>query len=489
MKSLKSFIALLALSLFAVLAALPAAAETEQVEFTAAELDQMLAPIALYPDTVLSHVLIASTYPLEVVQADRWARANPGLEPEAAVAAVEDQDWDPSVKALIAFPQILDRMSSDLAWTQRLGNAFLDSEARVMDAIQNLRNKAYASGSLDRLEHVRVQKEKEVIIIEPSVERVVYVPVYDTRVVYGNWWWNDYPPIYWNYSSHYTYVNGFYWGPRVYVAPSFYFSSFHWHRRHIVYVDYHRGHHPRFNNSRSVVNYSGARHWHHNPSHRRGVAYHNDRVRQSYGSNRESYRAVRETRDTQWRRNQDANHNARQSRDVSGERRTHVQQGTVRHESERVRDRLANTRQSDSTRESRSNDRDVRINHRGNTTLPSREDPRTSSRERERTNIESNRANERQERLQRLSEDRVNTESRTTNTESRRNLESRSNSDSARPTSRIDTHTERTSTEQRSQRVERAERSYQPSRSSSIEQSRPMRTESRSRPESRRESR
>src|SRR5690606_9466242 len=108
-------------------------AAADSGDFTAAELDQMLAPVALYPDTVLSHVLIASTYPLEVVQADRWTRENPGLETEAAVAAVENQDWDPSVKALVAFPQVLDRMSADLAWTQRLGDAFLADEGAVMD--------------------------------------------------------------------------------------------------------------------------------------------------------------------------------------------------------------------------------------------------------------------------------------------------------------------------------------------------------------------
>src|SRR5690606_12981568 len=96
--------------------------------FNRAELDQMLAPIALYPDTVLSHVLIAATYPLEVVQADRWTRANTRYTGQSAVNAVEDQDWDPSVKALVAFPEILRRMSDDLDWTQRLGDAFLVDE-------------------------------------------------------------------------------------------------------------------------------------------------------------------------------------------------------------------------------------------------------------------------------------------------------------------------------------------------------------------------
>lgn len=266
-------------------------------DFSRAELDQMLAPIALYPDTVLSHVLIAATYPLEVVQADRWARTNSKLDAQAAVNAVENEDWDPSVKALVAFPEILQRMSEDLDWTQRVGDAFLADESEVMGVIQDLRQKAYASGSLDKLEYVRVQREEKVIVIEPAVERVVYVPYYDSRVVYGGWWWPGYPPVYWHHPRNHLVVGGFYWGPRVYVAPSFYFSSFHWHRRHVVVVDYHRHHHhPRFYSGRSIARYEGARHWRHNPHHRRGVVYRNDNLRHHYGSKRESYRNLQEQR-------------------------------------------------------------------------------------------------------------------------------------------------------------------------------------------------
>lgn len=393
MKNLK-YCSWLLMLMSMLIGSLPTVAQTsiEQTDFSEAELDQMLAPIALYPDTVLSHVLIASTYPLEVVQADRWARNNSDLEAEAAVAAVENQNWDPSVKALVAFPQILERMSDDLAWTQRLGNAFLDDEARVMDTIQNLRNKAYASGSLDRLEHVHVQREKEVITIEPAAERVVYVPIYDTRVVYGNWWWNDYPPVYWHYPRHVTFVGGFYWGPRIYVGPSFYFSSFHWHKRHVVYVDHRRYHHrPHFYSGRSIVNYSGARHWRHNPTHRRGVAYHNERVRQHYGSNRASYSTLHQQRD---------NSQLRRDQQINGPR-----ESMAAREAERVRERLSNGQQGNNyrdlrnhnaaqrdanqrpglsnrppenrTRETNSEGRETRAwSDRGNTTLPSRNDPR-----------------------------------------------------------------------------------------------------------------
>ncbi|MEN0038134.1 MAG: DUF3300 domain-containing protein [Cellvibrio sp.] len=265
-----------------------------QASFSEAQLDSLLAPIALYPDTVLSHVLIASTYPLEVVEADRWASNNTRLKGDDAVNAVDNKDWDPSVKALVAFPDILQRMSDDLDWTQQLGDAFLASEERVMDSIQKLRNRAYASGSLDKVEHVRVVREEKIIMIEPSVERVVYVPAYDTRVVYGNWWWADYPPVYWHYPSSYVFVSGFYWGPRVYIGPRFYFSGAHWHQRRVYVVDHH--HHHRFYDSRSVVRYSNAKHWHHNPVHRRGVAYYDNNTRDRFHSPRESYSDSRQYR-------------------------------------------------------------------------------------------------------------------------------------------------------------------------------------------------
>jgi hypothetical protein len=266
-----------------------------QASFSEAQLDSLLAPIALYPDTVLSHVLIAATYPIEVVEADRWARNNTRLKGDDAVDAVDSRDWDPSVKALVAFPDILQRMSEDLDWTQQLGDAFLDDEARVMDSIQKLRNRAYAAGNLDKVEHVRVIREEKTIVIEPSVERVVYVPAYDSRVIYGNWWWADYPPVYWHYPSSYVFVSGFYWGPRVYIGPRFYFSGCHWRDRRVVVVDYHQ-HNHRFYDSRSLVRYNDAKHWHHNPVHRRGVAYHDNFTRERFHSPRESQRDSRDYR-------------------------------------------------------------------------------------------------------------------------------------------------------------------------------------------------
>lgn len=223
----------------AVLAAASAPLAADDGAYSDADLDRLLAPIALYPDSVLSHVLIAATYPLEVVQAARWSRAHPALSGEAAVEAVEDERWDPSVKALTAFPEILARMDEDLDWTGDLGHAFLDAESQLMDRVQVLREHAYEAGRLDSLDHVRVVREREIIYIEPAVRDVVYVPYYDPWQVYGTWWWPDHPPYCWRrwQGRPATYYHsGFYWGLGFHVAPAFYFTSFHWPERHVVVV-------------------------------------------------------------------------------------------------------------------------------------------------------------------------------------------------------------------------------------------------------------
>lgn len=279
--------ALLLLTVIPLLALAPAsqAADRQDVEFSQAELDQMLAPIALYPDALLSQVLIASTYPLEVIQADRWVRSNKDLKTEDALKFAENKDWDPSVKALVAFPDILKRMSDDVDWTQSLGDAFLNDEESVMDAVQRLRKRAYATGNLEKAQHISVERDDDNIIIEPAEERIVYVPVYDTRVVYGNWWWPDYPPVYWHYPSSYTYVSGFYWGSSIYLGQSYFYSSCRWRDRRVVVIDHHHYRGPtRFYTGRDIVRHTDARNWNHNPEHRRGVAYYNNNLRETYGS-------------------------------------------------------------------------------------------------------------------------------------------------------------------------------------------------------------
>ena len=176
----------------------------QETMLSQAELEQILAPIALYPDTVLSHILVAATYPLEVIQAERWTLQNPSMTGDDAVRATEDKGWDPSVQALVAFPNILKRLSHDLDWTQKLGEAFLQDEEQVLASIQSLRKLADEAGSLDDLDKVAVTKDRESIIIEPAEREVVYIPYYNTRTVYGPWRWSSYAPVYWNCPTIHT---------------------------------------------------------------------------------------------------------------------------------------------------------------------------------------------------------------------------------------------------------------------------------------------
>jgi len=223
--------------LMALLVALPAAQAQERKASTQAELDQMLAPIALYPDALLSQVLMASTYPLDVVEAARWARANPGLQGDEAVAAVAAREWDPSVKSLVAFPNLLSRLDEKLDWTKRLGDAFLAQETQVMDTVQQLRQKARAAGQLAPDERVRVVEDGRTIIIEQSDPRVVYVPYYDPWIAYGPWWWSAYPPVAWApWPGYVVHRPGFWWGVGVGVSTGFFFGGVDWHHRHVRVV-------------------------------------------------------------------------------------------------------------------------------------------------------------------------------------------------------------------------------------------------------------
>ncbi len=167
--------------------------------FTPEELEQIVAPIALYPDPLLAQVLMASTYPLEVVQAARWVKANPKVTGDKLEAAMQQQPWDPSVKSLTAVPQTLQMMSDKLDWTQKLGDAFLAQEKSVMEAVQKLRAKAQAAGNLKSTSEQKIVVEQAappqtIIKIEPANPQVVYVPTYNPTVVYGTWPYPAYPP-------------------------------------------------------------------------------------------------------------------------------------------------------------------------------------------------------------------------------------------------------------------------------------------------------
>lgn len=251
----------------------PESSTLPEIVFSQAELDQMLAPIALYPDSLLSQILMASTYPLEVVEAARWSRANPGLSGEAAVRVVQDRNWDPSVKSLVAFPQILGMMDEKLDWTQRLGDAFLVQQGQVMDTVQDLRQRAYAAGNLQSTEHYRVVRQAQTIIVESPSPQVIYVPYYDPFVVYGAWRWPAYRPVYWapwhGYSVRVGYSSGFRWSVGITIGSGFFFGACDWSHRYVRVASV-RPFYYHYVDARptTVVNV-----WQHVSTHRRGVPY------------------------------------------------------------------------------------------------------------------------------------------------------------------------------------------------------------------------
>jgi len=212
--------------LAALLIAFPVYAQAQRA-YAQPELDQMLAPIALYPDALLSQVLMAATYPDEVNEAARWSRANPGLQGDDAVRAVQNEDWDPSVKSLVAFPQILQRMGEMPDWARSLGDAFLLQEPQVMDTVQQLRRRAQAAGNLQSNEQMYVQQQGQAIVLQPALPQYVYVPYYDPLVVYGPWWWPAYRPVYWAPWPRQSAVR---------ISFGFFFGNFDWHRRHVRVV-------------------------------------------------------------------------------------------------------------------------------------------------------------------------------------------------------------------------------------------------------------
>jgi len=253
--------------------------------FSQAELDQLLAPIALYPDGLLSQILMAATYPLEVVEAARWSRANPGLSGAEAVKAVEGKSWDPSVKSLVAFPQVLQMMDEKLEWTRDLGDAFLAHRALVMDTVQKLRKRAYDAGTLRSNQYYRVERRGDHIVIEPANPEVVYVPYYDPRVVYGTWWWPAYPPVYWApWPGYYPVAgSGFFWSVGVFVGPRFFFGFWDWPHHHVHIVHVHKDvvhkHPPHFKHPHFKYPH---RIWRHDPRHRHGVKYRHPDVRRAF---------------------------------------------------------------------------------------------------------------------------------------------------------------------------------------------------------------
>ena len=250
----------------------------EQLHFTEAQLAQMLAPIALYPDSLLTHILIAATYPLEVIEAHRWRSENKYLTDEQLQRKIDEKDWDISVKALVPFEQILSQMNDDLVWMRQLGDAFLAQEEAVLASIQYLRAQAHEAGSLSELENVTVEKDDKNIVIVSASPKVIYVPYYDTHSVYGYWRWSHYPPVHW--PAHYVYHHRpIGWHSGVHIGVGFFFSAVHWHHRYVV-VNHHKPYHYR--KRHHIISSGYTKRWHHKPVHRKGVAYRSHQVKNKY---------------------------------------------------------------------------------------------------------------------------------------------------------------------------------------------------------------
>jgi hypothetical protein len=260
------------------------------------QLDDLVAPVALYPDPLLSQLLVASTYPLEVVQAYQWLQRNPGLQGPALTEAAQQQNWDASVQALVMFPDVLKRLNDDVNWTTNLGNAFLAQQQDVMDAVQRMRVKAKEAGKLDSTPQENVvagmDNGQPDIQIEPANPDVIYVPVYDPLWIWGPAVWYPYPLWFWPPRSVIYGGLGFGFGLGINVG--FYFGAgwhgwggWGWHpgwgdRRIIVNNSF--IHQYNFNTAH-IGNAHGTSTWAHDPAHRQGVPYPRAELNQQYRAN------------------------------------------------------------------------------------------------------------------------------------------------------------------------------------------------------------
>jgi hypothetical protein len=231
-----------------------AASYTQQ---TPVQMQQLVAPIALYPDSLVAQILAASTFPEQVVEADRWIQAHPDLEGDNLAQAVDQQSWDSSVKALTAFPSVLANMAKNVSWTSSLGDAYYNQQQDVMDAVQVMRQRAQQAGTLESTQQQTVTTQGSTIEIEPATPDVVYVPAYDPWLVYGD------PLVAW--PGWYTYPGVWYDGPYLSFGPGFgigYFGGYgwgwhhwgsDWHHRSVTYD--HDRYHSRSNTFYNRDNY------------------------------------------------------------------------------------------------------------------------------------------------------------------------------------------------------------------------------------------
>jgi hypothetical protein len=282
----------------------PVATATKDAVFTQEQLDQMLAPVALYPDPLLAQVLMAVTYPGEVAEAVTWSKAHPDAKGDDAVKQVANQPWDPSVQALVAFPQLMATLGQDPVWVQRLGDAFLAQPDDVMTGVQRLRHKAQAAGNLEsnQYQNVTVQSlaapktvpapapaaaaslpasSTSTIIIQPADPQVVYVPSYNSTTTYGTWPYPASPPAYYPpppaYYPGQALMAGLAFGTGVAIVGSLW-GDCDW-GNNDVDIDVNR--YNNINSSNRITNNQTK--WQHNAAHRDGVPYRDTRSREQYG--------------------------------------------------------------------------------------------------------------------------------------------------------------------------------------------------------------
>jgi hypothetical protein len=259
----------------------------QQTAFPPDQLDSLVAPIALYPDSLLSQVLVASTYPLELVEANQWLQTNGNLQGTALVQAAQQQNWDPSIQALVPFQDVIKRLTSDIRWTTDLGNAFLSQQADVMTAVQRMRARARDNGKLTDTAQQRVVVENQdgqsAIEIQPADPQVVYVPVYNPDYFWG-------PPIYPWPGLYYPGIGvGWGWGFGIHVG--FFFGGCcgwggwgwgpGWFNHTVVVNNYffHRYNYHEYGGA----GFRGNSVWAHDPGHRLGVPYANRGVAAQFG--------------------------------------------------------------------------------------------------------------------------------------------------------------------------------------------------------------
>ena len=263
---------------------------SEEARVPPEQLDSLVAPIALYPDPMLSQTLVASTYPLEIIQLQQWQAKNKDLKDQALADAVKKQNWDPSIQAMAALPDVVKQMADNITWTTDLGNAFLAQQSDVMDAVQRMRKKAKDAGNLKSGEQQKVETQvvesKQVIVIQQTSPEVVYVPSYNPTVVYGAPAY-PYPPIAYPPPGYYAAGMAISFGVGLAMGAAWgggWGYNSNWGGNNNININTNN---TFVNNSnrQNVSNRSasGGNNWQHNPQHRGGAPYSNKGVANKYG--------------------------------------------------------------------------------------------------------------------------------------------------------------------------------------------------------------